>query len=35
MTCNGFDMDVLGPIVDSRIPFILVNDSPEIGSGKI
>jgi rRNA processing protein Gar1 len=35
MTCYGFVMDVLGPIADSGVPFILVNDSSENGPGRI
>ncbi len=28
MTSYGFVMEVLGPIAESGVPFVLVNDSP-------
>ncbi len=35
MTSYGFVMDVLGPIAESGVPFVLVNDSPQNGEGKV
>lgn len=35
MTTYGFVMDVLGTIAESGVPFVLVNDSSENGSGRV
>lgn len=35
MTSYGYVMEVLEPIAESGVPFILVNDSSENGSGRV